>query len=130
MANVKDFLRDYAQKESLFNDKRVLQSNYTPSNVPYREDQINQIAAILAPSLRMERPSNIFLYGKTGTGKTLVVNHVTNQILEVANENKLNLNLVKLYKILSPVFFTISSISSKISKSNIFSFSIIFTNIL
>ncbi len=96
MADVKDFLRNYAQKQSLFNDKKVLQSSYTPSNVPYREDQINQIAGILAPSLRMERPSNIFLYGKTGTGKTLVVNHVTDQILEVAKENKINLKIIYL----------------------------------
>ena len=96
MTGVKDFLRNYAQKQSLFNDKKVLQSSYTPSNVPYREDQINQIAGILAPSLRMERPSNIFLYGKTGTGKTLVVNHVTDQILEVAKENKINLKIIYL----------------------------------
>jgi archaeal cell division control protein 6 len=96
MVDVKDFLRDYAQKEGLFKDKKVLQSNYTPENVPYREDQINSLAGILAPSLRMERPSNIFLYGKTGTGKTLAVKHVTNQIAEVAKESKLNLKIIYL----------------------------------
>ncbi len=96
MVNVKSFLRDYATKQSLFKSKKVLQSSYTPENVPYREDQINQIAGILAPSLRMERPSNIFIYGKTGTGKTLVVNHVVEQIAEVAREKKLNLKVVSL----------------------------------
>ncbi|MBT4577231.1 AAA family ATPase, partial [Candidatus Woesearchaeota archaeon] len=96
MVDVKDFLRDYAQKEGLFKDKKVLQSNYTPENVPYREDQINSLAGILAPSLRMERPSNIFLYGKTGTGKTLAVKHVTNQIAEVAKESNLNLKIIYL----------------------------------
>ena len=96
MVDVKDFLRDYAKKEGLFKNKKVLQSNYTPSNVPYRDDQIGQVASILAPSLRMERPSNLFLYGKTGTGKTLVIGHVLNNILEVAKEEGLNLKTVYL----------------------------------
>lgn len=96
MVNVKSFLRDYAIKQSLFKNKKVLQSNYTPDNVPYREEQIHQIAGILAPALRMERPSNVFIYGKTGTGKTLVVNHVVKQIAEVAKEKQLNVKLVSL----------------------------------
>jgi len=96
MVNVKTFLRNYAQKQSLFTNKKALQSNYTPHALPYREDQINQIAGILAPSLRMEKPSNVFIYGKTGTGKTLVVNHVVNQIMEVAKEKNINLKVVSL----------------------------------
>ncbi len=96
MSKLKSFLRDYAKKESLFKDKKVLQSNYTPFDVPYREEQIDLIAGILAPALRMERPSNIFIYGKTGTGKTLVVKHVSDQILDVARENKLNLKIIYL----------------------------------
>ncbi|MDP3917503.1 MAG: orc1/cdc6 family replication initiation protein [Nanoarchaeota archaeon] len=96
MVNVKGFLRNYADSESIFKNRKVLQSNYTPLNVPYREEQINQIAGILAPSLRMERPSNIFIYGKTGTGKSLVIKHVVDQISEVAAENKINLKVVYL----------------------------------
>ncbi|MBT4058091.1 AAA family ATPase [Candidatus Woesearchaeota archaeon] len=96
MVDVKDFLRDYAKNEGLFKNKKALQSNYTPSNVPYRDEQIGQVASILAPSLRMERPSNLFLYGKTGTGKTLVIGHVLENILEVAKEEGLNLKTVYL----------------------------------
>ena len=89
-----EFLRGYINKESIFKNKKALQSNYTPKNVPYRGDQINQVAGILAPSLRMEKPSNVFIYGKTGTGKTLVAKHVMNDLIKVANENKISLNLV------------------------------------
>ena len=78
---------------SLFKDKRALQGNYTPKNVPYREEQINQLASILAPALRMEKPSNIFIYGKTGTGKTLVTKHVTSNILALAQKNNLNIRI-------------------------------------
>jgi cell division control protein 6 len=36
--------------------------------------------------LRGERVSNLFLFGKTGTGKTLTVKHVGNKILEKLKE--------------------------------------------
>jgi cell division control protein 6 len=88
-----DFLQNYIKKGSLFKDKKALQSNYKPKAVPYRGDQINQVAAILAPILRMEKPSNLFIYGKTGTGKTLVTKHVTENIRGIAKENKINLKI-------------------------------------
>lgn len=67
---------------NLFKDKRVLQSNYTPTNIFHRNEQVEAVASILAPALRGERISNLFIYGKTGSGKTLSVQHVGNKILE------------------------------------------------
>ena len=77
---VSNFFEDYLKKEPLMCNKRVLQSNYTPEHIPHREEQIKQIANILAPALRQERPSNIFIYGKTGTGKTVCVRHTTKKL--------------------------------------------------
>jgi len=88
-----EFLEGYIKKKSFFKNKKALQSNYTPKNVPYRTDQINQIASILAPTLRNEKPSNIFLYGKTGTGKTLVTTHVTDNLQKIADKNNINLHI-------------------------------------
>ena len=86
-----DQIFDSFATNSLFSDKVVLQSNYTPDNIPHREKEIESVASILAPSLRGERASNLFLYGKTGTGKTLSVQHVGNRIMEkvrqLGNEN-------------------------------------------
>ena len=90
------FLEDYLKKESIFKDKKAFQSNYTPKTVPYRNKQIEQMASILAPALRMERPSNLFIYGKTGTGKTLCVRHTTDQILDIAQKNQKNLKVIYL----------------------------------
>jgi archaeal cell division control protein 6 len=69
-------------KNSLFKDKGILQLNYTPEEIPHRDEQIKQIASILAPVLRGDRPSNLFLYGKTGTGKTLSIQYVKNELLK------------------------------------------------
>lgn len=76
-----DKIFDSFVNNNLFNNKTVLQSNYNPENIPHREEQVELIASILAPTLRGERVSNLFVYGKTGTGKTLSVQHVGNKIM-------------------------------------------------
>ncbi|MEK6934459.1 MAG: ORC1-type DNA replication protein [Nanoarchaeota archaeon] len=90
---LKSFFEDYLKKDSLFKNKKALQGNYTPKSVPYREEQIEVLAGILAPALRMEKPSNIFIYGKTGSGKTLCVNHVADNLIKIANEKKIPLKI-------------------------------------
>jgi len=69
-------------RNNIFKDKSILQTNYQPEEILYRDKQIEQIALVLAPVLRGERTSNLFLYGKTGTGKTLSIQHVRNELLK------------------------------------------------
>lgn len=66
----------------IFNNKSMLQNTYQPDDIPHRSKQIKQIASILAPVLRGERSSNLFLYGKTGTGKTLSIQYVKDELLK------------------------------------------------
>ena len=87
------FFDNYLNKQPLFLDKKALQSNFTPANITHRDEQIEHLAAVLAPALRMDKPSNIFMYGKTGSGKTCVSKHVTEQILEAAQKKKVNLHI-------------------------------------
>lgn len=89
-----NFFENFLKREPLFVNKRALQSSYTPKTIPYRDEQITQMAGILAPALRMEKPSNLFVYGKTGTGKTLSVKHVVEKILIVSKEKNININIV------------------------------------
>ncbi len=70
--NLSGFFENYMKKESIFVDKKALQSGFIPKAVPHRDEQIKLIAGILAPCLKMEKPSNVFIYGKTGTGKTFI----------------------------------------------------------
>ncbi|MBI4448182.1 ORC1-type DNA replication protein [Candidatus Woesearchaeota archaeon] len=87
------FFEEYLQTKPLFKNKKALQSQYMPKTIPHREKEIDKVAGILAPILRTERPSNLFIYGKTGTGKSLVVQHVTTTINEIAIKNKLPIKI-------------------------------------
>lgn len=66
--------------QSIFKDKSVLQINHSPEEISHRDEQIESVASILAPSLRGDRASNLFVYGKTGSGKTLCVQYVNDEM--------------------------------------------------
>ncbi|MFB6292225.1 MAG: ORC1-type DNA replication protein [Candidatus Nanohaloarchaea archaeon] len=85
---------NYVQKESVFRNKEALTPNWKPDNILHRDQQINDLASILAPALRGDDPSNVFIYGSVGTGKTLVTRHVTEELRHVASEEEVDLNIV------------------------------------
>ncbi|MBR9690361.1 ORC1-type DNA replication protein [Candidatus Woesearchaeota archaeon] len=92
--NISSFFETYIDKDSLFKDKKTLQSSHNPQPILHRDNQIKEIAHILAPTLRNEKPSNLFIYGKTGTGKTLCVKYVSNQMKKVAEERNISLKIL------------------------------------
>lgn len=86
---------DSFDENYIFKNKNILQTGYTPEDISHRDDQINQIASILAPILRGERPSNLFLYGMTGTGKTLSIKYVRDELLKRAKkESEVKLKII------------------------------------
>jgi len=92
-----DTIFDTFDKNGIFKNKEQLQIGFTPMNIFHRDEQINQIASILAPVLRGERPSNLFLYGMTGTGKTLTIHFVKDELLKRAKkESETKLKIIYL----------------------------------
>ncbi len=71
----------YIRKTSLFTENRqALYPGYLPSKLPHREREIDRIAEVLSTALNGEKPSNIIIFGKTGTGKTAVVQYVGREL--------------------------------------------------
>ena len=88
------FFEVFLKQDSVFFDKRTLYSGYIPETIPHREEQIKQISHILAAALKREKPSNTFIYGKTGTGKTLTIKHTTQKLGEIANRENIPLKIL------------------------------------
>ena len=99
-ANFKDdldnFFDEFISSKPIFKNKAVLQSNYNPEKISHREDYLKDIAKMLAPALRKERPSNVFIYGKTGTGKTLCINYVLNKMENIAKSREIPLEMISI----------------------------------
>jgi cell division control protein 6 len=71
------------QRSTIFQDRNVLSPHYVPDHLPHREQEITRIMKTLAPALSQKRPNNLFVYGKTGTGKTSSLKHVLEKLEEV-----------------------------------------------
>lgn len=82
--NFDDLVNKLAEKTSrIFKNRESLRPDYIPDELPHRDKEIYKLAEILFhPLLRGSRPSNIFIYGYPGTGKTATTKHVFKMMKE------------------------------------------------
>ncbi|MBI2650437.1 ORC1-type DNA replication protein [Candidatus Woesearchaeota archaeon] len=115
------FFEVFLNKQSVFFDKRVLQSSYIPETILHREEQTKQIATILAPALKKDKPSNIFIYGKTGTGKTLTTKYTTQKLMQVSAKENIPLKVLyvncKLKRSADTEYRLIAQLATELGKS-------------
>ncbi len=104
----------FLTSSSIFKNRDVLRHSYTPDSLPHREEQIEQLATLLAPALKGGMPSNVFIYGKTGTGKTATVKFVGRQLVEAAR--KMNSN-VRIHYINCEIVDTAYRVLASVAKS-------------
>ncbi|MFG1519043.1 MAG: ORC1-type DNA replication protein [Thermoplasmataceae archaeon] len=84
MAN--PFLNLKKDNPILIGDLSSLGVSFVPGNLPHREKEIEQLTSLLGSLMRGSRPSNIMLYGKTGTGKTSTARYVASMLLEASGD--------------------------------------------
>jgi cell division control protein 6 len=70
-------------KKSIIKDMNALSPHFIPDNILYRDNEIEAIARTIAPVFKNQKPRNLFVYGKTGTGKTTCVKYVAKKMLEL-----------------------------------------------
>lgn len=81
------FTQYIKKRNVIVKNKKILQSTYIPENLPHRADKIQEIVEIIAPALNKDKPSNILIFGKTGTGKTAVMNFVGRELKKADADN-------------------------------------------
>ncbi len=80
-------------REGLVKNPDVLSPHYVPENLLYREDLIETIMKELAPALKGKKIKNVFVYGKTGTGKTTSLKFIMQKFLEAKERLKTRANM-------------------------------------
>ncbi|MCL5680165.1 MAG: AAA family ATPase [Candidatus Marsarchaeota archaeon] len=78
-------LKDLIGESKIFAQREVLSPHYTPEKLIFREKEINNIEKAIKPALEGEKGRNLFIYGRTGTGKTTCTKYVITEIKEIPN---------------------------------------------
>lgn len=60
--------------------------DFIPSKIEHREEEAGTVASTLSITLQGGRPSHMFIYGPSGTGKTVLVKWSLNTITEILRE--------------------------------------------
>ena len=85
MQNIFEKIQDDMEDENtVFKDKKPLNHVFIPNHLPHRREQIESIAQYWVDALNNVNPTDITIYGKTGTGKTAAAKFAKDQLLEAA----------------------------------------------
>ncbi len=81
----------------IFKNISVLSPHYVPKKLPFRGRQIEEIMSLIAPALKQQKPRNLIIYGKTGTGKTCSMKRIMEEFEKVESDAKIHYLNCRIY---------------------------------
>jgi len=91
---VDKLLDDATSGRSILKKRDVLHFTFIPEVILHRDNELAKVTQALLPILKKSRPSNLLVYGKPGTGKTLVVKTVLSKIQKRVEKSDFPIKLV------------------------------------
>jgi archaeal cell division control protein 6 len=72
----------------ILKDERFLYPDYLPEILPFRDREVSEMVFGLKPATQGKKPTNLFLTGVPGTGKTVSSKFVLNELSEFSDRAK------------------------------------------
>jgi cell division control protein 6 len=120
MTNIDNVFTKFLETKPIFVNRAALTISFTPETIPHREKQINDLGRILFPAIKGSRPSNVFLYGRPGTGKTLISKLIGSELEKISKNNGHNIKVLyvncKMKKIADTEYRLIAELSKDLGK--------------
>lgn len=74
--------------DAIFRDEKFLYPEFVPERLPHRDAQIDEMVHAFQPVLKGGKPQNLFVFGSSGTGKTVTVKYVLRELEEFSDRAK------------------------------------------
>ncbi len=73
---------------TIIKDERYLYPDFVPEQLPFRDEEIGEMVFCLKPATQGKKPSNLFLSGVPGSGKTVCSKYVLSELSEFSDRVK------------------------------------------
>jgi len=95
--SIEDMLLEFDEQEGLIRDRSLLDPNYVveEDRIVGRDEQLQKITKMLRVALGDNRPPNLFLYGPSGTGKSLITKAVCNNIGRICDTRDISFGTIE-----------------------------------
>jgi len=95
--SIEDMLLEFDEQEGLIRDRSLLDPNYVveEDRIVGRDEQLQEVTKMLRVALGNNRPPNLFLYGPSGTGKSLITKAVCNNISRICDTRDINFGTIE-----------------------------------
>ncbi|MDL0120496.1 orc1/cdc6 family replication initiation protein [Halobacterium salinarum] len=96
--SIKDLILEQDEAASLVRNRRLLDPDeiVDEDRIVGRNDQLTQITQYLRVTINNECPPNLFLYGPSGTGKSLIINAVCQNVVDLCSTRDIRFGVIEL----------------------------------
>ena len=95
--SIEDMLLEFDEQNGLIRDRTLLDPNHVvkEDRIVGRDEQLQEVTKMLRVALGDNRPPNIFLYGPSGTGKSLITKAVCHNISRICDGRDIDFGTVE-----------------------------------
>jgi len=95
--SIEDMLLEFDDQEGLIRDRALLDPNYVveEDRIVGRDEQLQEVTKMLRVALGDNRPPNLFLYGPSGTGKSLITKAVCHNISRICESRDIKFGTIE-----------------------------------
>lgn len=95
--SIEDMLLEFDDQDGLIRDRSLLDPNYVvdEDRIVGRDEQLRKVTKMLRVALGDNRPPNLFLYGPSGTGKSLITKAVCKNISRICDTRDIEFGTIE-----------------------------------
>ena len=95
--SIEDMLLEFDEEDGLIRDRSLLDPNYVvkEDRIVGRDEQLQKVTKMLRVALGDNRPPNLFLYGPSGTGKSLITKAVCKNISQICKSRNIRFGTIE-----------------------------------